>query len=153
MLGLGNSILTDDAIGLRVVSALRQQLATRADVSVCETEEMGLSLLDHVAGFEVLIIVDAVQTRGAPVAFLHDVDGTDLEALPTVSPHFVGIAETLALGRELGLDIPRRVKILAVEVQDPFTVGEALSPALERARPAILGRVLSAIDAVVRSLH
>ncbi len=111
---------------------------------------MGLSLLDHVAGYDVLLIVDAVQTGRAPIGFVHEIDGDDLKVLPTLSPHFLGIAETLALGRQLGLDMPAKVKILAVEVTDPFTVSETLSPVLECALPEILKRIVAAIAKAAR---
>ncbi len=141
LLGLGNDILSDDAIGLRVTSELCQRLGHRADVSVCTTTEMGLSLLDHVAGFQELVIVDAVQTSRAPIGSVHEIDANDLSVLPTVSPHFLGLAETLALGRQLGLPMPRHTRILAIEVQDPFTVGERLTPELERSLPSLLNKV------------
>jgi len=48
------------------------------------------------------------------------------------------VGEVLALGRQLGLSVPRRVKILAIEVQDPVTVGTSLTPALEEVLPVIV---------------
>ena len=107
---------------------------------------MGLSLLDDIVGFEGLILVDAVQTLKRPPGFVHELDGDDLSALPAVSPHFLGIGEVLALGRKLGLAVPTRVKILAVEVQDVTTVGTELTPPLQAALPAIVRRVMSAVD-------
>jgi Ni,Fe-hydrogenase maturation factor len=65
-----------------------------------------------------------------------------LNALPAVSPHFLGIGELLALGRELGLAVPTQVKIFAVEVQDPFNVGTRLTPTLDAALPRIVECVL-----------
>ncbi len=144
LLGLGNDILSDDAIGLRVVAALRERLA-RKNITVLESSEMGLALLDLIVGFESVAIVDAVQTGKAPAGFVHEIDGNDLQASATLSPHFLGIGEMLAFGTRLGLSMPKSVRIFAIEVADPFTVGTALTAALEKAFPRILDQLAVAL--------
>ncbi len=109
---------------------------------------MGLSLLDFVVGFQELVLVDAVQTGRAPPGFLHQFEVSELKTLPAFSPHFLGIGEVLALGRELGLPVPCRVTIFAVEVADPFTVGTQMTPALRGALPVIVERITSALQAM-----
>ena len=94
---------------------------------------------------ELLVLVDAVQTGHAEPGFVHEISGEDLSSLPAVAPHFLGIGEVLALGRKLGLDMPRQVKVFAIEVKDPHTVGTGLTPALENALPDILRRVEAAL--------
>ncbi len=143
LLGLGNEILRDDSIGLRLARAARERLADVDSIKVIETAEMGLSLLDFVAGVDQLVVLDAIQTRQAPPGFLHEFDGTQMTGLRGASPHFTGLGEVLALGRTLGLPMPCRVKILAVEVEDPFTVSTDLSPALSAAFPSLLDRVVA----------
>jgi hydrogenase maturation protease len=145
ILGLGNDILTDDAVGLQVAAALRERFAGRADITVSETGEMGLSLLDFIVGFERLVIIDAVQTHQAPLGFVHELRGEHLTTLPAIAPHFLGLGETLALGRKLGLSIPSAVRIFAIEVQDPFTVGTKLTAALSTALPAIVEQIFIAL--------
>jgi hydrogenase maturation protease len=142
LLGLGNDLLTDDAIGLRVAIEARQRVADRKNVSVAETTEMGLALLDLVIGFETLIIVDAIQTEDAAPGFVHELELDDLKRLPPISPHFLGIGELLALGRELGLAVPSHVKIFGIEVQDPFTIGTQMTPPLNAALPHIVDQIL-----------
>ncbi len=145
LLGLGNDILTDDAVGLNIARQVRDRLASCEIVDVCETSEMGLSLLDYIVGYRDLVLVDAVRTGQAPPGFLHEIEGDDLKVLPTLSPHFLGVGEMLALGRELRMAVPKRVKILAVEVQDPFTMGTQMTPALQGAMPALVERVLAVL--------
>ena len=143
LLGLGNDLLTDDSVGLLVAAALRERLASQTDLTVLSSAEMGLSLLDLVTGFDTVAIVDAVQTGQSPPGFVHELDDTSLPSAPAISPHFVGIGEALALGRQLGLPVPRQVLIFGVEVQDPFTVGTHLTPALAAALPGIVERIAS----------
>ena len=130
ILGLGNDILTDDAVGLYVVRQLRPELAVRPEIEVRETTEMGLALLDHLAGFQTAVIVDSIQTGKAAIGFVHDLDPTSLKQLSGTTPHFVGVGETLAMGRQLGIEMPAKVHIFAIEVADPFTLGTSLTPAL-----------------------
>jgi hydrogenase maturation protease len=144
VLGLGNDILSDDAVGLNVAREIRQHLSGTDGIDVQETSEMGLSLLDYIVGFEDLILVDAVQTGQAPPGFLHEWDLSQLKVLPVVSPHFLGVGEIVALGRQLGLSVPRRVKIFAIEVRDPFTVKGCMTPPLRRVLHSIAQRVLAA---------
>ena len=144
VLGLGNDILSDDAVGLNVAREIRPHLSGSEGIEVQETSEMGLALLDYIVGFEDLILVDAVRTEQAPPGFLHEWDGLRLKTLPLVSPHFLGVGEILALGGRLGLAVPSQVKIFAVEVKDPFTVAERMTPPLRRALRSIARRVLAA---------
>jgi hydrogenase maturation protease len=145
VLGLGNDILTDDAIGLRLVRALAERLGPSDNAVALESEEMGLSLLDHIVGYDDLVIVDAIQTGTAPPGHLHQFDGEALPSRRTGAPHFLGVGDTLALGRLLGLPMPSRVRILAVEVADALTLGTALTPQLHAAFPRLLDRVTEAV--------
>ena len=145
LLGLGNDILTDDAVGLFVVRDLRPKLAVHPSIDIRETTEMGLALLDFITGYRVVVIVDSIQTSKAPPGFLHELDATALNQLTGRTPHFVGVSETLALGRQLGLAMPEQVRIFAIEVEDPFTLGTALTPALQAALPGLVARIRAAL--------
>jgi hydrogenase maturation protease len=145
LLGLGNDILTDDAVGLHVVRELRPKLVSRPSIDIRETTEMGLALLDFITGYRAVVIVDSIQTGKAPPGFLHELDASALNELTGRTPHFVGVGETLALGRQLGLAMPEQVKIFAIEVEDPFTVSTEMTPALRSALPGIVERIAAAL--------
>src|SRR5512133_676058 len=107
VLGLGNDVLTDDAIGLKISASLAEDLGTAGSgIEVKQSTEMGLALLDLVTGYDRLVIVDSTVTGKAPPGHLHVLQGTELEAIPTLSPHFLGVGEMLDLGRRLGLHMP-----------------------------------------------
>ncbi len=145
LLGLGNDILTDDAIGLLLVRKLRDELAADPRLDVRETQEMGLALLDFLSGYREVVLVDAIQTGRVPPGTVHELDAAGLKSLTGRTPHFLGVGETLALGQQLGLPMPARVRIFAVEVADAHTLGTQLSPDLEAAFPAILVRLRAAL--------
>jgi len=149
LLGLGNDILTDDAVGLFVVRDLRPKLAGHPSIDIRETTEMGLALLDFITGYRTVVIVDSIQTGKAPPGFLHELDASALNQLTGRTPHFVGVSETLALGRQLGLAMPEQVRIFAIEVEDPFTLGTAMTPALQAALPGIVQRIADALPTLM----
>ena len=144
VLGLGNRILCDDAIGLMVADRLGELLEGRADVLA--TEEAGLALLDLIVGYDRLLIVDAI-LRGNPPGTLLEFDLASLEWANTANPHATGIPEVLALGRSLGQKMPTSVLVLAIEVAEPYTIREGLTPALASALPAAVERALKLVDA------
>ena len=145
LLGLGNDILTDDAIGLLVVRQLQRHLASLPSIDFRETTEMGLALLDFITGYSAVVVVDSIQTGKADPGFLHEVDPATLEDLSRRTPHFLGLGETLALGRQLGLMMPERVKIFAAEVEDPFTLSTQMTPRLQVALPDIVERIAAEV--------
>jgi len=95
------------------------------------------------------VIVDSIQTGREAPGFVHELDTAALSQLTGRTPHFLGVSETLALGRQLGLAMPERVKIFAIEVEDPFTLGTALGPALAAALPRIVARIAAALPTPV----
>ena len=150
LLGLGNEMLTDDAVGLRVVRLLRDEFAHEDRCDVQETQEMGLALLDWIVGYREVILVDSIQTGKTPPGTLHELDAGSLQDLTGRTPHFLGVGETLALGRQLGLPMPEHVKILAIEVADPFTLGAQMTPAMEQALPTLVQRVRETLRQALR---
>ena len=152
VLGLGNDILTDDAVGLRIVEAQQSRFAGDPSIELKATTEMGLALLDAIADRESLVLVDSVQTGRVAAGHIHTLEPGELGGVLTTVPHFLGIRETLALGRLLGLPMPTRVKIVAVEVADPFTLGTELTPAVAAAVPAAAAHVATFARAMADSL-
>jgi hydrogenase maturation protease len=151
VLGLGNDMLTDDAVGLHVARAAGARLAGRTDAVVRETMEMGLALLDEIVGVESLVVVDAIQTGRAPAGRIHEFGSGELEGRRLSAPHFLGVGETLFLGGRLGLPMPRRVRVVAVEVEDPFTLGKGMTAAVEAAVQDAAARVVGLVDELCAS--
>ena len=149
LLGLGNDILTDDAVGLHVVHELQRELAGQAGIDFRETTEMGLALLDFITGYRAAAIVDSIQTGKEAPGFLYELDDAVFNQMTGRTPHFVGVSETLALGKRLGLAMPEQVMIYAIEVADPFTVSTSLTPALQAALPGIVARIRSSLRALL----
>jgi len=135
VLGLGNDLLADDAIGVLAARELEPRLGGRADVVASSLH--GLALLDVLAGYDAAVLIDAVQSGERPVGTVFEMDPAALVPVPVPSPHFAGLPDMLALARRLELRFPERFRIVAVEVRDPFTIGGAMTPEVRQALPAI----------------
>lgn len=141
LLGLGNDILRDDSIGLRIARCLAEDFAEHPTVDVRETAEMGIALLDFLVGYSHAIIVDSIVTGLVPPGTVHMLNIDSIKRVTVHTPHFLGVGETLALGARLGLPMPTDIRVLAIEVQDPYTLDEALTEPLNAAFPQILEQV------------
>lgn len=144
VVGVGNPSRGDDAIGPLV--AERVARLGLAGVEVV-THDEPLALVEHLAGHEDVVVVDAVRSRGGRPGTVHviRVGSTPLRRDPVaLGTHGLGVAEAVELARALGR-LPQRLTLVGVEVQD-VEVGAAVS---EQA-----GDVLEdAVRAVVESLR
>jgi len=138
VLGLGNDLMADDAIGHLAVRELEPRLAARATVAA--TALHGLALLDEMTGYDAAVVLDAACTGRHEVGEVHEIDPATLKRVASPTPHFAGLPELLDFAERLGLDFPRRVRILAVEVRDPYTIGGDMTPAVRAALPGLCAR-------------
>jgi hydrogenase maturation protease len=144
IIGLGNPILTDDAVGIHVVAALRET-GLPTGVDVIETSVGGLALMEHMVGYERAVLIDAIMTRGGAPGQVYDLSLDDLPGtLNTSSTHDTNLATALRVGREMGATLPGddKIRIVAIEAEDVLTFGERCSPAVEAAIPVAARRVL-----------
>ncbi len=108
------------------------------DVEVLCLSLGGLALMEHLAGYRRVIIVDAM-TTGAPPGTLHAMSAQAMDELSvqhTASVHDLSLAAALVFGRQLGLDLPGEIQVVGVEAAPQFEFGELLSPPVAAAIPA-----------------
>ena len=103
VLCLGNELFADDSLGNAVAEHIRE-FAT-PDVEVISTPESGFHLLDYVLNTRRLVVVDTVVTGTSPPGTVYAFQDHALKAVPGGSPHYVGLYETIALARQLGLPV------------------------------------------------
>ncbi|MBC8429515.1 MAG: hydrogenase maturation protease [Dehalococcoidia bacterium] len=140
ILGLGNPILTDDAVGFRMVQELKEEIP---DLEVSEVSEAGIALLDYVIGYDKLIIIDSIKTGKGKPGELYKLELEDLK--PTMdfsSSHGVDIATAFKVGEGLGYRMPKHVSIYAVEVRDNTTFGERCTEEVEERIPFIVRQII-----------
>ncbi len=134
VIGLGNDILRDDRVGLAVVRQLLSSVPP--NVVIREAAVGGMALLETLVGFDRALIVDAVQTRKWPVGSVRHMQ---LHDMPTPlflrSAHDADLLSSLELGLKLGLKLPKRIDVVAVEVKDACTFGETMTEEVIKALP------------------
>lgn len=148
MLGLGNTLRGDDGIGILVAAELEKKFHTDAEF-VC-TEEMGLSLLDFLAGFQEAVIVDSICTANHEAGTIHRLSLTDFPPQANRSAHYAGLPEAAALAKKLDIPFPKKVYILGIEVRDPFDVTTSISPALQEKLPQIMSELEQILNQILR---
>jgi hydrogenase maturation protease len=116
LIGIG-SPFGDDTLGWQLVDALSARGLRLAGwgISFSKADRPGPSLLDRLQGQDAAIIIDAMHAGGSPGG-VRLVQRDELEANGSLlSGHALGVAETLALGKKLGM-LPPRLEILGVEM-------------------------------------
>lgn len=148
VLGLGNPILRDDSVGLRVAEAIAAKMTGREDVVVEQDTWGGLRLMEHMIGFDRAIIIDAIQTHSHPPGTLHRLHPDDMPTQRSASAHDVNLATALAFGRQAGARLPQdeQILLIGIEAADVQTFDEALSPDLERALPRAIEATIEALS-------
>jgi len=146
VLGLGNPLVRDDSVGLRVAAELKKLLAGQPDVVVAEDYWGGLRLMERMVGFDRAIVIDAIQTGGVPGTIQHLAPGS-IPTQRSASAHDVNLPTALALGRQVGAHLPADEDILlvAIEVEDILTFGEECTPAVAAAIPRAVQDVLEVL--------
>ena len=115
VLGLGNTIMSDDGIGPRVIEHLQQEGGLPADSILLDGGTLGLDLLPHLEGVGQLIIVDAVETGNEPGTIVRLVGEEVPVALETkLSPHQMGLKDLLAVARLMDC-LPEEIVLIGVQ--------------------------------------
>jgi len=149
ILGLGNPILTDDGVGVRVARLLAEHLSDEPDVTVAEASVGGLRLLEIVANYDRLILVDAIQTIGGQPGEIHRLTPDAFCAsLHSGCSHAVDLVTALELGRKLGMSMPEEIVIIAIGAEDVVTFGERCTARVEAAIPQAVKAVWEELRAL-----
>jgi len=143
---MGNPLLCDDGVGLRVAAELKDRVE-QPEITVMETGVAGLSLLDLLVGYDRAIIIDAIQTVGGKAGQIYRLDPKAFDtAIHTASAHGIDFTTALEFGKKLGLSLPQQIIIFAIEASDVTTFSEECTPEVKQA-------VTVCIEMVLRELN
>ena len=141
ILGIGNPILTDDGVGIKIAQKLKEE---KAELEVTETSEAGIALLDLIVGYNKLIIIDSIKTEEREPGGLYKLELEDLKpAKDCSSSHGIGIATAFELGQKMGYNMPKFVSIYAVEIKDNLTFSEKCTEEVEQRIPLIAKQIIA----------
>ena len=151
VIGLGNPILTDEGVGVKVAYALQEILAdSRPDVTVTEASAGGLRLMEMMIGYDRAIIVDAFTNGDNQPGRMHRMTLDDLRSIsPTqhsASAHDTTLATALDSGKALGIHLPGEVVIYAIEVENVIDFSDEPTTAVAAAIPGAVTAVLAELE-------
>lgn len=150
VIGIGNPVRADDAVGLHVARAVRT-CAPQA----CDVEELwagGLRLVEAMSGYDRAIVVDALEGVGIAPGAVVRLGLDDLSPCRTVAcGHDVTLPVGLELWRESGAPLPAKITVLGVGVKDLHTLCEGLTPEVAAAVPRAVNAVLDELAQEARS--
>jgi hydrogenase maturation protease len=147
VLGLGNPLLGDDAVGLKVAALVRERLNGAAGVDVEEEEAGGLRLMERMTGYDRPVLVDAAVTGGTPGTISRLTTPDDLPTQRTATAHGIDLPGALALGRQLGYPMPSEVRIIAIEAESVLEFRHEMTPAVAAALEPAVAAVLEELAA------
>jgi hydrogenase maturation protease len=149
VLCLGNDILSDDAFGSAVAKRLNGN-GFGAGVEVIFTPTAGFGLLDLLRDRKAVLIVDSIITGKTEPGTLHFFPaGTLTPSYNLINSHQINLPTALELGKQLGMAMPSDIQVVAVEAQDVETIGEQMTPPVEKAVETALTAVKSWIDSKI----
>lgn len=134
VLGLGNTVLTDDGAGVLAARRARELLTPADAIDVAEAEVAGFALIDLFEGYERAVIIDALIAGDDPPG---QVSVHRLDAFrPTshlAAGHEIDLPTAVALATEMGGAPPAEIHVVCIRVADAHTLGERCTPAVEQA--------------------
>jgi hydrogenase maturation protease len=139
VVGVGNALRGDDAVGLEVARLLDGTLPDGVRLVECEGEPV--SLLTSWEDCDTAIVVDATESGQEPgtVRRLAAHDGPLPPELQRASTHLLGVAEAVELARALGR-LPGRTIVYGIE-GGTFDTGAPLSDAVQAAAAEVAASI------------
>jgi hydrogenase maturation protease len=146
VLGVGNVLLRDEGIGVRVVARLESQYRFSDNVTLLDGGTLGLRLLDPISLADQVIVVDAVQWGGEP-GTIYRLQAEELNRRVAFkeSIHQLDLVDTLVYAEMIGKR-PEAV-VVGIEPADISPWGLDLTPEVQAGMDRLVEAVLQEIEA------
>jgi len=141
VLGIGNTILTDEGFGVKVVEYLRENYKFPKNVNLIDGGTLGVELQHFIIGTQKLLIIDSID-GGAAAGTTYHLHGEEIlkHFTQKISAHEIGIQDILTMLEITGKKIPC-VELLGAQ---PFSLdaGINLTPQMKKLLPIFADKVL-----------
>ena len=141
VLGVGNTILSDEGFGVRVVEFMEKNFVFPENVQLVDGGTLGVELLHFVAGTQKLLIIDSIDggTTAGTTFHLRD-DELKKHFAQKISAHEVGIQDVLTMLELTGKKIPR-IELIGAQ---PFSLeaGTDLTPQMSKLVPTFADKAV-----------
>ena len=145
ILGIGNLLMTDDGVSVRVIHLLRERYSFPETVTVLDGGTLGLDLLHHLEGIRRLLVVDAVETGGPPGTLVRLTgDEINIAFRTKLSPHQMGLQDLLLVAELRGFS-PKEMVLLGVQPGE-IGMGTELTPEVKGRMEPLKAGVLAELE-------
>ncbi len=146
VLGIGNTILSDEGVGVRAAEALQAAFELPEDVEVIDGGTAGMELLGPLSDVDLLVVLDAVK-KGQPPGTLVKLAGDEVPVFfrAKLSPHQISICDVLASLEFIG-DRPKDMVLIGVE-PDSLELGLEMTPAIAARIPQMVDMAVAELAA------
>jgi hydrogenase maturation protease len=154
IIGLGNPILTDDGVGVKVAWLLEEliDLNHHPEITITEASAGGLRLMEEMLDFERVVLIDAyyLNPETTQPGKIHQMSLDDLRLVsPTqhsTSAHDTSLVTALEAAKKAGYQIPDEFIIYAVEVENILDFSETPTPAVAAAIPLVAEMIIKELS-------
>lgn len=141
IVGVGNILLKDEGIGVRVVQQLQRTYSFPKEIALVDGGTAGPHLLDLFSSYDDIIIIDAVKGGEKPgTVYKFCLDQISTNTTMNLSIHQTGVLEIFSQARLLG-NKPH-VTFIGIEPQDITAWSMELTPLIREKIPALIELVL-----------
>jgi hydrogenase maturation protease len=129
ILGIGNTIMGDDGVGIYAARMIKDRTRSQADLQFKELGASGFKLVEEILGYDEVIIVDSYASTEADAGQIREFSPEDFEdTVHASSPHGANFSTALELYRNLQPDkIPKKIRIFTIDIHPADTFGESVS--------------------------
>lgn len=141
LLALGNEILGDDGIAIRILKDLRKQFDFPG-ISYKSSMNGGIEIVELLSDFRQVIIIDSIKTQdGVPGAVYHFTPEDFSETIHISSFHDVSFLTALKFATYIHLKLPEVIDIIAIEIVEDMEFTESFSPEIEKSYSKLRDKV------------
>ena len=147
VLGIGNTLLGDDGVGVYAAQALAGRIS-EPNITVRDIGVDGLNLLEYILGYDRLVVIDAIVTEGGNPGDIYRLKPQPMSETAGlgISPHHFNLAATLEIGNRLFPgEMPREVTAFAVEARDVKSITEEMTAEVREALPRVVEMVMEEV--------
>ncbi len=129
--GIGNEILSDDGIGPKLVKRLQGDFPGKG-IDFETAYVGGLEVLEYIQGYQTVIFIDAIRTKDGVPGTVYQLLPEDFNSTIHLSSiHDVSFLTAVGLGKQLALDMPGNMYIIAVEIVEDRIFDENFTPVIQ----------------------
>mgnify|MGYP002776253659 FL=1 len=142
VLGVGNILLSDEGVGVRVVEKLEAEYIVPPEVEIIDGGTCGMEMLDQLEDLDGLIVVDCVR-HGQPPATPVLLKGDQVPVFfkTKLSPHQISLSDVLA-SLELTDTAPKTTVIIGIQPAS-MSLGMELTPEVAARVPELLATTIA----------